>query len=93
MKKTILTITVILAASFATAALDFDKSDTNKDGSLSKAEWMAGQKVGNPKASEKNHAQWFKSNDKNKDGKVTKKEFDARKAEQKKKRDAAKKKK
>jgi Ca2+-binding EF-hand superfamily protein len=93
MKKRILTITVILAAAFANAAFDFDKSDVNKDGSLSKEEWMAGQKVGNPKANEKAHAAWFKSNDKNKDGKVTKQEFAKRKAEQKKKREAAKKKK
>ena len=82
MKKGILTLTVILAAAFAQAALDFEKGDVNKDGALSKEEWMAAQKIGNPKADEKAHAAWFKSNDKNKDGKVTAEEFKARKAQQ-----------
>jgi len=83
MKKSILTLTLILATAFAQAApLVFEKADANKDGALSKEEWMAAQKVANPKSDEKAHASWFKNNDKDKDGKVTLQEFNARKEAQ-----------
>ena len=91
MKKKMLTLTAILATAMLQAApLNFEKGDTDKDGALNKAEWMAAQKIANPKATEKNYANWFKNNDKNKDGKVTLEEFKARKAAQAKARAKAK---
>ena len=83
MKKSILTLTVMFAFAFAQAApLVFEKADTDKDGFLSKEEWMTAQKTANPKSDEKAHASWFKNNDKDKDGKVSAEEFKARKAAQ-----------
>lgn len=92
MKKTILTITVILATALAQAApLDFAKADANKDGSLTKEEWTAAQKTANPKMKEQAVANNFKRLDKDKNGNVSKEEFNKAKAAQQKKAADAKK--
>lgn len=84
MKKIIITSLLALAVvSMNAAPLTWKLLDANQDGSATKEEWLAAQKVANPKAKPQAHANWFKRWDKNKDGKISKAEFDKRKAEQK----------
>lgn len=83
MKKSILTLSLIVAAVMVQAApLTFKTSDANGDGAITKEEWLVAQKAANPKANSANHAKWFKNWDKDSDGKITQKEFDTRKKEQ-----------
>ncbi|MEX0322993.1 MAG: EF-hand domain-containing protein [Puniceicoccaceae bacterium] len=85
MKKLIITTALALAVvSMNAAPLTWKLLDANQDGSANMEEWLAAQKVANPKAKPDAHAKWFKNWDKDKNGKISKKEFDARKAWQKK---------
>lgn len=76
MKKYLVLLAAILISTTAQAAkLNFEKADKNKDGVLSKEEFVAEHKIINPKVKEKMILRWFNKNDKNQDGEITPDEF------------------
>ena len=94
MKKTILTLTALVALSLSASAAApkdatnpfFKKHDANGDGISTQAEFVKGRsalmvknKKGTKEECDKTAAKYFKNTDKNKDGKITPKEFFAKK--------------
>lgn len=78
MKKELITLTVVLlaAGAFATPK-QFKKMDTDQDGFVSRAEYIAANKIKKPDLSETTINSWFDKRDKNKDDKLTGEEFDS----------------
>ena len=84
MKKILITLTIMAAAGFASAEMNakqktvFKQMDTNKDGIVTEAEYLAKGAQWDKKSGKdqtKKHKDTVKKLDKNKDGKLTPEEF------------------
>lgn len=83
MKKSILTLSLIVAAVMVQAApFTFKNSDANGDGAITMEEWVVARKAAFPKGKAADQGKWFKNWDKDGNGKITQKEFDTRKKQQ-----------
>lgn len=80
MKKTLLIISIaILSASVQGAGIKFKDADKNKDGFLTKKEFVDEQ-IAKNKGEAKTYNTWFARKDTNKDGKMSPKELETKPA-------------
>ena len=80
MKKSLIIISaVILSASVQGAGIEFKDADKNKDGFLTKKEFVDEQ-IAKNKGKKETYNTWFARKDTNKDGKMSEKELETKPA-------------